>query len=194
MVHWRRIYDKYGKVRIEITGGEPFIYPRFIEIVKLLSSIHRVKVTTNMSGDIETFVREIDPERVFLDLNFHPLFVSDLDKYIKKTLLLKNAGFKVPEKLYRIGELVQYTPFSRQTIHNYTTMGLIRESQWTQGGHRLYDETVFERLSKIIELRKTKTPAEVRQLSKACRITEQILNDCISRFSKFRTEVEVVGF
>jgi len=71
---------------------------------------------------------------------------------------------KRPEKLYRIGELVRYTPFSRQTIHNYTTMGLIQESQWTEGGHRLYDESVFKRLSKIIELRKTKTLAEIRRI------------------------------
>lgn len=70
----------------------------------------------------------------------------------------------VPAKLYRIGELVRYTPFSRQTIHNYTTMGLIRESEWTQGGHRLYDESVFERLSRIIELRRTKTLAEIRDI------------------------------
>lgn len=69
-----------------------------------------------------------------------------------------------PAKLYRIGELVRYTPFSRQTIHNYTTMGLIHESEWTQGGHRLYDESVFERLSRIIELRRTKTLAEIRDI------------------------------
>lgn len=94
MVHWKRAYDKYGTVRVEITGGEPFIYPNFIELVKLLSSIHRVKITTNMSGDIDTFVKEIDPKKVYLDLNFHPLFVPDLDIYIKKTLLLKDAGFK----------------------------------------------------------------------------------------------------
>jgi len=71
---------------------------------------------------------------------------------------------QIPAKLYRIGELVRYTPFSRQTIHNYTIMGLIREVQWTEGGHRLYDESVFERLSKIIELRKTKTLSEIRQI------------------------------
>ncbi|MHC4641078.1 MAG: MerR family transcriptional regulator [Planctomycetota bacterium] len=71
---------------------------------------------------------------------------------------------QIPVKLYRIGELVRYTPFSRQTIHNYTIMGLIRESQWTEGGHRLYDESVFERLSKIIELRKTKTLSEIRRI------------------------------
>jgi len=69
---------------------------------------------------------------------------------------------QIPTKLYRIGELVAYTPFSRQTIHNYTIMGLIREAQWTEGGHRLYDESVFERLSEIIRLRKTKTLSEIR--------------------------------
>jgi len=77
---------------------------------------------------------------------------------------VKNLTFQAPVKLYRIGELVHYSPFSRQTIHNYTIMGLIREVQWTEGGHRLYDESVFERLSRIIELKKTKTLWEIRQL------------------------------
>lgn len=90
---WVRVRKKYGEIRIEITGGEPFLYPNFIKLVKLLSSIHTVKVTTNMSGDIETFVKEIDPKRVHLDLNYHPLF-SEVETFIKKTLLLKEAGFK----------------------------------------------------------------------------------------------------
>ena len=76
----------------------------------------------------------------------------------------QNLRFKVPIKLFRIGEIVQHTPFTRQTIHNYTTMGLIQESDWTQGGHRLYDESVFERLWRIQELRKTKTLSEIRDL------------------------------
>lgn len=77
---------------------------------------------------------------------------------------VKSRMLQIPVKLYRIGELVRYTPFSRQTIHNYTIMGLIREAQWTDGGHRLYDESVFERLSKIIELRETKTLSEIRHI------------------------------
>lgn len=76
----------------------------------------------------------------------------------------KTPTLAVPIKLYRIGELVNFTPFSRQTLHNYTTMGLINESQWSQGGHRLYDESVFSRLSKIIELKKTKTLYEIKQI------------------------------
>ena len=76
---------------------------------------------------------------------------------------LNNETLKIPAKLSRIGELVDYTPFSRQTIHNYTIMGLIHEVKWTEGGHRLYDESVFERLSEIIRLRKTKTLSEIRE-------------------------------
>jgi DNA-binding transcriptional MerR regulator len=76
----------------------------------------------------------------------------------------KSQILQTPAKLYRIGEIVRYTPFSRQTIHNYTIIGLIREAEWTEGGHRLYDQSVFEQLSKIMELRKTKTLSEIKRI------------------------------
>ena len=76
----------------------------------------------------------------------------------------KSDTIRIPTKLYRIGELVRYTPFSRQTLHNYTIMGLIREAEWTSGGHRLYDESVFDRLSTIMSLRETKTLSEIRDI------------------------------
>ena len=84
--------------------------------------------------------------------------------FLTMTTELRNRPFQIPAKLYRIGELVNYTPFSRQTIHNYTIMGLIRETKWTEGGHRLYDESVFERLSKIMHLKKTKNLTEIRRI------------------------------
>lgn len=113
LVHWKRIYDKYGEVKIEIVGGEPFIYPNFIELVKKLSSLHLLKITTNLSGNIEAFVNEIDPKRVELDLNFHVLFI-DLETAIKKALLLNNSGFKAgicylayPPQMHKIKYLSQ---------------------------------------------------------------------------------------
>ena len=69
-----------------------------------------------------------------------------------------------PVKRYRIGEVAMYSGLSRQTVHNYTIMGLIREGQWTPGGHRLYDESVFERLARIEKLKETKTLREIRVL------------------------------
>lgn len=53
------------------------------------------------------------------------------------------------EKLFKIGEVMEGTGLSRQTIHNYTLAGLIQEARRTPSGHRLYDETVFDRLEQI---------------------------------------------
>jgi DNA-binding transcriptional MerR regulator len=53
------------------------------------------------------------------------------------------------EKLYKIGEVMEYTGLSRQTLHNYTLAGLISEARRTASGHRLYDENVFDRIDKI---------------------------------------------
>jgi hypothetical protein len=69
----------------------------------------------------------------------------------------------IPPKYYRISEIVDYSGVSRQTIHNYTTMGLIVEAERTAGGHRLYDESVFGRLDMIEGLKqKNKSLREIR--------------------------------
>ncbi len=60
---------------------------------------------------------------------------------------------QIPPKYYRIGELVEYAGVSRQTIHNYATMGLLQEAQWTKGGHRLFGQEAFERLAVIAEMK-----------------------------------------
>jgi DNA-binding transcriptional MerR regulator len=72
-----------------------------------------------------------------------------------------------PRKLYKIGEVMEFSGLSRQTIHNYTVMGLISEVERTRAsdrGHRLYGEDVFARLKRIQELKKTKTLKEIRRI------------------------------
>lgn len=60
----------------------------------------------------------------------------------------------IPRKLYKIGEVMRYTGLTRQTIHNYTTFGLITEAERTESGHRLYDEEVFARIARIVALKR----------------------------------------
>lgn len=88
---WRSIYEKYGPVHIDLIGGEPFIYPNFIELIKQLSSIHTIGITTNLSIEVDNFVREIDNSKVKIVTTFHPLF-ADFDKFVKRALLLKEKG------------------------------------------------------------------------------------------------------
>jgi hypothetical protein len=72
-----------------------------------------------------------------------------------------------PPKLYKIGELIAHTGISRQTLHNYTMLGLITEEGRTDSGHRLYGETVFERLARITELKKRHSLREVLEILEA---------------------------
>ncbi len=72
----------------------------------------------------------------------------------------------IPRKLYKIGEVMRYSGLSRQTVHNYTMMGLIKPLERTESGHRLYPEEVFEDLSTIKRLRRHRTLAEVKTLLK----------------------------
>lgn len=72
----------------------------------------------------------------------------------------------VVKKLFKIGEVMRYSGFSRQTIHNYTVLGLIREEERTESGHRLYEEDVFQRLQRIKELRGKSTLRQIRDILK----------------------------
>ncbi len=69
-----------------------------------------------------------------------------------------------PQKLFKIGELMEYSGLSRQTIHNYTMLGLIKSAKRTGAGHRLYDESVFELLERIKSLRSSHTLEEIRTM------------------------------
>ena len=72
----------------------------------------------------------------------------------------------IPRKLYKIGEVMRYTGLSRQTIHNYTMLGLLTEEERTESGHRLYGEDVFERVERIKALRESKTLKQIMSILK----------------------------
>ncbi len=59
---------------------------------------------------------------------------------------------------------MRHTNLSRQTIHNYTMLGLIKPSERTDSGHRLYGEEVFDRIKRIEMLKRHHTLDEVRQM------------------------------
>ena len=59
---------------------------------------------------------------------------------------------------------MKYSGLSRQTVHNYTMMGLISPAERTESGHRLYPEDVFEDIERIERLKRHHTLAEVKEL------------------------------
>lgn len=91
---WRRLYDKYGRCQLRVTAGEPFTYPRFVEVVAAVSRLQDLQITTNASVGpaIERLTGEADPKAVEFDCTFHPLS-ADLEAFLPNVLALRRAGF-----------------------------------------------------------------------------------------------------
>lgn len=65
---------------------------------------------------------------------------------------------------YSMGEIALATGLSRQTLHTYALLGLIRPDATTPGGHRLFAGRIFRRLDLIRGLKADHTLAEIRAL------------------------------
>ena len=102
---WSAIYDKYRNIFLIITGGEPFIYPNFIEIIDKLSQLGlSINITTNTSTNLDMFVGRMNPEKVSLSLSFHKEFET-LESFIEKVKLIRSCNFQ------GCLNLVAYPPF-----------------------------------------------------------------------------------
>jgi len=91
---WQKVFDNYGRCYMLITGGEPFMYPDFIELIEKISKIHfPINISTNASGDLNAFTARIDPEKVSLSVSFQPYF-DTIDPFLKKVNFLRQRGFE----------------------------------------------------------------------------------------------------
>jgi len=71
---------------------------------------------------------------------------------------------KPVRKLFKIGEVAEYSGLSRQTVNYYTMLGILREAGRTKAGHRLYGESVFDQIERLRELKATKTLREIAKI------------------------------
>ena len=86
---------------ITLQGGEPSLHPDFIEIIKNIKEDLSIDILTNLSFDVNKFIREINPDRLSrgapypnVRVSYHPQY-SRLDVLIKKTLKMQEAGFSI---------------------------------------------------------------------------------------------------
>ena len=90
---WQNIYNKYGKCKICITGGEPLLYPNINLIIEQLSSIHYIHITTNLSMDINFLSnKNINRDNIFFNITFHP-FYENINSFISKLMKIKEYEY-----------------------------------------------------------------------------------------------------
>lgn len=92
---------KKGEWLVGMTGGEPFLYPKFVDICEKLTQQHVIGVDTNlsMSKKIQNFADRIPPERVH-DI-YASLHIEERERrkgvpaFIRNYHTLKERGFNI---------------------------------------------------------------------------------------------------
>ncbi len=91
---WDDIFHRYGTGHIHVSGGEPFTYPSFIDLIAHLAEKHTVEFDTNLSFNLSEFISKVRPGRVKFATAFHPQFTT-LESYLPKVVTLKKEGFDI---------------------------------------------------------------------------------------------------
>jgi hypothetical protein len=105
---WVEAWNRLKPEILDITGGEPFMQPGFLELLEGLDPAIKVAITTNATLDLTQFVQRISPEKVFsMTISWHPTEKMNTDAFFGKCLLLINRGFNItinfvlyPEQMY----------------------------------------------------------------------------------------------
>lgn len=97
-------FSKTGKiVHTIISGGEPFLYPNFIELSLELTKNHFMSIYTNFStSSVYDFLNKVNPNKV---ANIFPALhveqrtktnaISTINDYVEKVLYAQKKGFNV---------------------------------------------------------------------------------------------------
>lgn len=86
---WDSINKKYGSCLINISGGEPTVYPYFFDIVKHLSKNNVCTICTNFSWDPKKLIPNISKYHLKIFATFHPSFMQ-FDEFYDKVKFAKD--------------------------------------------------------------------------------------------------------
>lgn len=114
---WCRAFSATKKTwLLRVTGGEPTLYPEFVELCLQLSKDNLILLNSNLSTPvIDTFAEVMCPTRVpFINAAVHPIErgAKNLPKFISRVINLMNKGFLVLPSIL----------MSPDTFSNYNTI------------------------------------------------------------------------
>ena len=123
---------------LHLTGGEPFCYPRFVDLCRLLTRRHIISINSNADSErqIRRFVETVDPMRTdFINAGVHLQQRQErrrTEAFIRNVRLLRDAGFPV------FASCVMHPPIFREfpaTWQWYAERGVILIPKALQGTH-----------------------------------------------------------
>jgi MoaA/NifB/PqqE/SkfB family radical SAM enzyme len=98
---WSDAFNATGQTwLLHITGGEPSVYPDFVELCEHLTRSHFLSINTNLSHPcLEEFADQIDPQRVhFINAALHydeRVMRDSLEAFIARAQRFQRRGFNL---------------------------------------------------------------------------------------------------
>lgn len=94
---WADALNRLDPKILDLTGGEPFIMPGFMDLLAMLKPSIRVAITTNLSFDVDAFLKDpkIYTQIFHMTLSFHPSQGVDVDDFSFKALKLRSKGIPI---------------------------------------------------------------------------------------------------
>jgi MoaA/NifB/PqqE/SkfB family radical SAM enzyme len=107
---WQRMHGLYGTGSMRVAGGEPVVYPGFLEFLNQLTKMFVMEVSTNLSVPWQRIAEVVDPLNLKLHTSFHPEY-ADQARFLEKLVNLRDRGFDLsvtcvthPRTLYHLWE------------------------------------------------------------------------------------------
>lgn len=112
---WVEAWNRLKPSCLDITGGEPFLQPNFVDMVNGFDKDIRFAITTNLKHDITEFVEKVNPSRVIsITASYHPSSDLSKDMFLGKCLLLRNRGIAVTVNFVTYPEQMWLAPLLAQ--------------------------------------------------------------------------------
>lgn len=114
---WVTVWNRLCPDHLEITGGEPFLLPGLVDMLKSLNKCIRFGITTNLTLPIEEFARCVSPKQLLnITCSRHPsMYKQPQEMFDGKVKLLVSKGFHVtvnlvayPDQMYLIPEMKRH--------------------------------------------------------------------------------------
>ncbi|MFA6092617.1 MAG: hypothetical protein WCU88_13420 [Elusimicrobiota bacterium] len=136
---WSRLHETSGSFKIEVVGGEPFLYPGFIPLIKTISQQHSLLIVTNLSVPIAEIAEQLDPKKVRLHSSFHPHF-AEIGDFLDKNKALQAKGFRVTTTMVSYPPIFDQLPRFRDILESAGISCWVAPYQGTYEG-RSYPES-----------------------------------------------------
>ncbi len=150
---WDLIFENYGSTHIRFSGGEPFMYPGFFKLLRLIGENHTLNITTNLSFDADEFIKEVGPvadkAQLVISASFHPEFVR-LEEFIEKICYLKSKGIYASASLVAWPAFLKNMPAIKEEMEKNKIEFLIIPLQGTISDKK-YPEAYTDEERKFLE-------------------------------------------